>query len=131
MSYKQLTEALLAHYQPKPLVIAERFRFQKRNQNEGESVSDYVVALRQLSKHCEYGDHLNEALRDCLVSGLASESIQRKLLTERDLTFARACEIARSMEMALKNSLEILGKSQNAAVNQISKPKFANGKRKV
>lgn len=126
MSYKQLTEALLAHYQPKPLVIAERFRFQKRNQKEGESVNDYVVAIRHLSKHCEYGDHLDEALRDRLVSGLASESIQRKLLTERDLTFARACEIALSMEMASKNSLEILGKSQNAAVNKISKPKIAN-----
>ncbi len=47
MSYNELKAALLAHY--RPLVIAERFKFQKRNQKEGESVADYIVALRQLS----------------------------------------------------------------------------------
>uniref|UniRef100_A0A3B3RZC6 Retrotransposon gag domain-containing protein n=1 Tax=Paramormyrops kingsleyae TaxID=1676925 RepID=A0A3B3RZC6_9TELE len=109
MTYKQLAETLLSHYQPKPLVVAERYRFQKRNQKESESVSDYIVALRQLSKHCEYGDHLDEALRDRLVSGLISESIQRKLLTEKDLTFARACELAQSIELAWRKMVFKIG----------------------
>lgn len=73
-----------------------------------------------MSKDCEYGTHLDEALRDRLVSGLAVESIQRKLLAEKELTFAQACEIALAMEMALKNSSEILGKAQNTSVNQVS-----------
>ncbi|KAK7915579.1 hypothetical protein WMY93_011340 [Mugilogobius chulae] len=34
------------------------------------------------------------------------EAIQRKLLTEDNLTFAKACEVALSMEMASKNRLE-------------------------
>ncbi|KAG1933985.1 hypothetical protein F2P79_020123 [Pimephales promelas] len=59
-----------AEKQPKPLVIAERFRFQKRDQKEGESVTDYIVAIRQLSKDCEYGTHLDDALRDRLEKGL-------------------------------------------------------------
>lgn len=126
LTYRVLTDALKSHYQPKPLVIAERFRFQKRDQKDGESVTDYLVAIRKLSKYCEYGTHLDEALRDRLVSGLASESIQRKLLAEKGLTFARTCEIALAMEMASKNSLEILAKSQNAAVNEVSKSKFGS-----
>ena len=33
-TFKQLTDALIAHLTPKPLVIAERFRFHKREQKE-------------------------------------------------------------------------------------------------
>uniref|UniRef100_A0A668SMS5 Retrotransposon gag domain-containing protein n=1 Tax=Oreochromis aureus TaxID=47969 RepID=A0A668SMS5_OREAU len=100
MGYAALTAALSAHYKPTPVVIAERFRFQKRNQKEGEAVSDYVVALRQLSATCDFGQYLDEALRDRFVSGLRSDAVQHKLLSEKDLTFPRACEIAISMELA-------------------------------
>jgi hypothetical protein len=33
------------HLSPKPLSIAERFRFHKRKQLEGESINDYVAVL--------------------------------------------------------------------------------------
>ena len=36
------------HLSPKPLVIAERFRFHKRDQKDGESVLVYVAKLRKL-----------------------------------------------------------------------------------
>lgn len=57
-------------------------------------MSDYVVVLKHLSIHCEFGPHLDEALRDRFVSGLRVEAIQRKLLTEQKLTFAKACELS-------------------------------------
>uniref|UniRef100_A0A8C6VV85 Retrotransposon gag domain-containing protein n=1 Tax=Nothobranchius furzeri TaxID=105023 RepID=A0A8C6VV85_NOTFU len=83
LSYGVLSGKLTAHYKPKPLVIAERFKFQKRNQQENESVSDYVVALKHLSTHCDFGRHLDEALRDRFVSGLKVEAIQRKFNLRR------------------------------------------------
>uniref|UniRef100_A0A3P9DS45 Retrotransposon gag domain-containing protein n=1 Tax=Maylandia zebra TaxID=106582 RepID=A0A3P9DS45_9CICH len=120
MGYAALTGALSAHYKPTPVVIAERFRFQKRNQKEGEAVSDYVVALRQLSATCDFGQYLDEALRDRFVSGLRSDAVQRKLLLEKDLTFLRACEIAVSMELASKNTMEFSGRQDTHHVNVIS-----------
>lgn len=57
-------------------------------------MSDYMVALKQLSTHCEFGTRLNEALRDRFVSGLRVEAIQRKLLAERELSFKNACDVA-------------------------------------
>ncbi|XP_048103582.1 uncharacterized protein K02A2.6-like isoform X1 [Alosa alosa] len=108
MSYKLLSKALTDHYKPKPMVIAERFRFQRRQQQDGESVADYIVALKQLSTYCEFSGYLDEALRDRFVCGLRTEAIQRRLLTERDLTFKTACDIASSMEMASKNTVEFL-----------------------
>ncbi|KAK0144151.1 hypothetical protein N1851_017503 [Merluccius polli] len=122
LTYEVLCGKLSSHYKPKPLVIAERFKFQKRNQQENESVSAYVVALKQLSTHCEFGPHLDEALRDRFVSGLRVEAIQRKLLTEHNLTFAKACELSLSMEMASKNTLEFASKMKGpATVNRIDK----------
>ena len=54
-------------------------------QQEGESVAEYVVALKELSTHFDFGTFLNDALRDRLVCGL-KEAIQKILLTEAELT---------------------------------------------
>ncbi|CAL9699707.1 unnamed protein product [Knipowitschia caucasica] len=54
-SYDDIVKVLKGHFAPKPLVIAERFRFHKRNQEEGESVAQYVAVLKGLSEHCEFG----------------------------------------------------------------------------
>ena len=34
--------------------IAERFKFHQQTQREGESVAEYVVALKELSTHCGF-----------------------------------------------------------------------------
>ena len=94
------------HYKPKPLIIAERFRFYKRQQQEGETVASFSVALRQLSSSCEFGAFLPEALRDQFVCGLSNQGIQRKLLAEANLTLDRALQLATAMSMATENTVE-------------------------
>ena len=74
-TYDELKGTLSAHFKPKTLVIAERFRFYKRNQHENESISDYIVELKKLASTCDFDDFLSTALRDRLVCGLRSESI--------------------------------------------------------
>ena len=44
---------------------------------------------------------LEAALRDCLVSGLNNSSIQKKLLSKKDLTLQRAVNIVTAAEMAV------------------------------
>ena len=73
--YSQLVEAMRSHLDPKPIVIAERFKFHRRNQREGESIAQYVAELRKLSEHCAFRDYLDQALRDRLVCGLSSEAM--------------------------------------------------------
>ena len=100
-SLVELTQALRSHFQPKRNVIAERFRFHRRNRMAGESVAQFVAELRQLAARCDFGQFLTEALRDRLVCGLRSEPTQRKLLREGGaLTLKRAIEIVQMMESA-------------------------------
>ena len=56
-SLKDLIEVLEAHFEPKPLVIAERFNFYRRSQQSGESIVDFVAELRRLAVKCEFGTY--------------------------------------------------------------------------
>ena len=104
--FDELEKALTDHYEPKPLVIAERFNFYKRGQAAGESLADYQAELRRLARTCEFGSFLNDALRDQFVVRMRSESIQKRLLTEAKLTLARALEIGLGMEAAAVKAKE-------------------------
>ena len=103
-SLDQIIEALEKHYEPKRVVIAQRFHFHRRNQLPNESIADYVAELRRLSTHCNFGATLTEALRDRLVCGLRSDSIQKKLLSMENLTFKSAFDTAQSMEAAVSTT---------------------------
>ena len=81
-TFEELVKILEDHLNPKPLVISERFKFHQRNQKEGDSIAQFLAALRRLAEHCEFGTTLEESLRDQLVCGISNETIQRKLLTE-------------------------------------------------
>ena len=84
------------YFSPKPIIIVERFKFYTRNQKEGESIVSYIVTLKNLSSMCEFGAFLPEALRFRLVCGMKDIPIQTKLLSERDLTFEKAKDLAMS-----------------------------------
>ena len=100
--FDAIVKLLDNHLSPKPLVIAERFRFHKRDQKDGESIPVYVAELRKLSEHCDFKANLNDALRDRLVCGIKHGNIQKKLLSESDLTLQKAIDIATAMETAAK-----------------------------
>ena len=55
---------------------------------------DYVAKLQI---HCEFGNYLDQELRDRLVCGLRSEGIQKCLLSEADLTLKKVLELAQGM----------------------------------
>ena len=115
-TYAELVTAMRDHLKPKPLVIAERFRFHQRNQADSESVADYMAELRKLADKCEFGEHLTEALRDQLVCGLRSETVQKRLLAEEDLTLKKAYETAISMEAASRRANELRGSTRVTTV---------------
>ncbi len=108
-SFKHSTDTLQQNFCPKPLIIAECFRFHRRNKEESELVTQYVAVLRGLWEHCEFGGHLDDALRDRFVCGLKSEATQKRLLTETTLTFQRVVELVVSMETAAREMHKLSG----------------------
>jgi len=118
---KDLKEALQTHFEPKPVVIANRFHFHCQNQELGETVAEYEAELCRLASSYKFGDYLSEAIRDCLVCGLRSESTQKHLLAEADLSLAKAIEITQSMEAADRNTqrLKLKGNTEPLRVSDV------------
>ena len=111
-TFAQITNLLKNHLAPEPIVIAERFRFYKREQKEGESLAEYIATLKKLTAHCKFGNFLQEALRDKLVCGLNNKMIQERLLCEADLSWDSACKIAKAQEAAIKDAAQLQGGAQ-------------------
>jgi len=42
-SLADLFEMLKKHYEPKPVIIVERFRFHRQDQASGESIAEYLA----------------------------------------------------------------------------------------
>ncbi|CAG2213598.1 unnamed protein product [Mytilus edulis] len=121
-SYDDIVKVLKEHLSPAPLVIAERFRFHKRDQKSGESINEYVAQIRKFSEYCNFPD-LNDTLRDRLVCGLKSEQTQKKLLSVQALTLEKAMQISVAMETATKDALELQGKQPESAVHKVKSQK--------
>ena len=85
-------------------MLVERFHFHRHIQAADESIPEFDAALRKLAMHCEFGETLEETLRDRFVSGLQHEATQYKLLVEHALSYQKALEIARGMEATDSNT---------------------------
>ena len=106
-SISEILELARDHFCPSRSVIVQRYNFNCRTQKEGETVSQFCAELRRLSEYCEFGNTLNDMLRDRLVCGIRDIKLQRRLLAERGLTFAKAFELAQAAELAEKNAMDI------------------------
>ena len=65
----------------------QRFKFNSRFRQPGESVSNFVSELRSLAEFCNFGSTLDDMLHDRLVCGINDDNIQRRLLSEDKLFF--------------------------------------------
>ncbi|XP_022108206.1 uncharacterized protein LOC110988727 [Acanthaster planci] len=122
-TYTELCTLLKSHYGPKRLVIAERFRFYQRGPKPGETVAQYSVELQTLVGPCKFGCFLDDALRDRLVCGIHCEFIQKHLLTKDGLTFSKAIELAKTLEMANKDLQEMKARGDGTVVQAVQELK--------
>ena len=65
-------------------------------------MANYIAELQALSQNCNFGDTLELMLRDRIVCGINDVQTQKRLLVEKDLSFAKAKEIALGLESAAR-----------------------------
>ncbi|VDP96400.1 unnamed protein product [Echinostoma caproni] len=66
------------------------------------SCSEFILQLNKQASRCNYGDRLEEQMRDRLVAGINNPTLQRKLLEKKDLTFADARKICEQHDDLMK-----------------------------
>ena len=126
VAFADLTKKLREHFSPKPSPIMQRFRFNTCVRRQGEKIALYVARLRELTQFCEFGDTMEDMLRDRLVCGVNDERLQRRLLAEPQLTFQKALELFQAFESSVKDAKDLQNSSRVPAsvpINAITDPK--------
>ncbi|XP_047989987.1 uncharacterized protein LOC125229233 [Leguminivora glycinivorella] len=68
-----------------------------------------------MSKTCDFGTWLEDSLRDQFVCGIHSETVRQRLFAEDKLDFAKAFNLAVSMEAAEKDAAMVDGSRKPAS----------------
>ena len=122
VTYENCCTKMKDHFVPTKLEIAERQKFYTRKQKMDESIAEFEAALRQEALECNFGDFLEQALRDSFVFNVHDERIYKKLMGTDKLTFANALKTASAMEAVTQQSQR--GQAEAAAlVNSIGREK--------
>ena len=93
-------------------VIYERYCFNKRNQESGESFDTYLTALRTLAKTYDFGSLTDELIRDRIVRGIRDTETRKKLLQEPKLTLQKCIDVCRSAETTAEQMKGMNGKEE-------------------
>ena len=99
-------------FQVRKNVIYERARFNRRNQQSGESSEEYIMALYSLAENCEYGAMEEEMIRDRLVVGIRDTALSEKLQMDSALTLESAKKLIRQREAVHEQQRALKGGAQ-------------------
>lgn len=127
-TFECIVELLNQHFSPKPSEIVQRCMFHKRDQRAGECVAT-LAELRKIAEFCNFGNSLETMLRDRLVCGVRDEALQRRLLSEQNLTFKIAFNTAVAAEATASHVSELRGK-ELGSVNKTDRKKYSSERKK-
>ena len=112
-------EKFAQYCQPRKNVPFERYRFNRRIQEPGETYDQYRTALRKLAEGCEFQTiSPDEILRDRLVFGIQDNKVRERLLREASLTLLKTDEICHAAESMLAQ-MKVVGDNSGATVSVV------------
>lgn len=96
-------QAMRTHFKTATSGFAERCKFYNATKSASESINEWAVRVRSLAANCEFGTHLNTAIRDKFVMGLEKGPAKDKIFLENVTTpFEKVLEIANNAEYILQ-----------------------------
>ncbi len=105
----------------------ERYLFNKRDQESGESIDAYVTALRSLARSCNYGAIQDSLIKDRIVVGISNNGTRKKLLQTADLTLTICMTMCRAYEQT-DQQIKFMNNEQ---VSHVSDKKRERGRQKI
>ena len=81
--YEKAVRSLNNYFIPKVNSTYQNHLFRSMEQQDGETVAQFVTRLRQVVKDCDFGDQAENQIRDQVVQRCKSHELRKKLL-EKD-----------------------------------------------
>ena len=109
-SMADVITAMHTHLRRQRNVVIDRCEFNMRMLEPGESVDDFICALKEIASCCDFCPNCtDDRFRDHLVVGTSDDEARRRMLELPDLTFQMAADLCRASESARLNSSAIRG----------------------
>ncbi|EYC19104.1 hypothetical protein Y032_0025g1175 [Ancylostoma ceylanicum] len=104
---EELREAMERHFQPKKLILAERFAMMSKAQKTGQTLQEYFAEVQKAANECMFekvSDVRDAMVTIVFIGGLASVETRKRLLEKEHLTSKEALEVAEAFERVGKNA---------------------------
>lgn len=105
--YEKVKSMFQDHFTKKRNIIYERVKFNLRSQRENESIEAFVTDLLKLGEHCNYGNLLEEVIRDRIVIGIRDKQLSELLQLDAELTLEKAINQCRQKEEIIPQQNDI------------------------
>ena len=124
--YKTIKEKFDSYFVVRRNIIYERAKFNRRVQNDNESVEEFINSLHVLAEYCDYGDLHDQMIRDRIVVGLKDGNVSQRLQLDPDLTLKKAQDIVRETDAVKRQQSELRSKSdlRNNDIDSIRSAKY-------
>ncbi|XP_011883987.1 PREDICTED: uncharacterized protein K02A2.6-like [Vollenhovia emeryi] len=128
LTYEELKQVLISHFDRAKNKYAESIRFRHITQQSGETIANFALRLRQGAAHCEYGEFLDRMLTEQLLHGLAVREMCDEIVAKKPTTFAEAYDIANALEATRKTTNEV---KESSSTTQDTTHKLGYGQPKL
>ena len=111
VTYEIIVKKVQEHIRPEKNPLVARKELDDRTRKSGESVQEYVAALKHLAQECKFTDGARkERLRDRILSGIQDDDMVKALLKVKfeDLTLDVAISTCVAEEQAKKDTKAIV-----------------------
>ena len=107
MSLKDIIDKVKTHYNPRPSSILSNGTNSTHDPSYLGSRSLLMWQNFGNYLHCDYGNKLDEMLRDRIACGISDSHCQQQLLTETELSSDKAFKMAQAMELAERDARQL------------------------
>ena len=121
--YDRVLAKFDSFFQVRKNVIYERARFNRRDQQSGETAEQYIMTLYDLAEHCDYGTLTEELIRDRLVVGIRDTALSQKLQMDPALTLESAKKAIRQREAVYEQQQVLKGVNKATSSLYAIRPK--------
>ena len=123
VTVRMLFQMFEQYCKPRKNLIVERHRFLTRNQEQSESIDQYVTELKTLATSCEWGEIKDDLICSRIVSGIISTRVRERLLREPELKLSRAIEICQADELSLQQLKLFDSDKEVGAISKTRQPR--------
>ena len=124
-AYKTAKETLSEYFDKKRDPDFEITKFRECTQKQEQSIDAYVTELRALTRHCGFGERVDNEIKLQIKLNCASSRLRRKAFAEPQWKLDDLLKYARALEISNKQASEVESSSNNANTVKFTKARQA------